>query len=272
MLELLPARVERVLDLGTGDGNTLALVLAARPGATGVGLDFQEEMLRRARERFAGDDRRDDRRARSRRTRCPTTSARSTSSCRASRSTTSCPTRQRALYGEVFDRLRPGGMFVERRARRVAEVTNFTLRSWPRSARRPSRTIRRTSSFPCRRTSTGSMTWAFATSSASGSGASSRSWAAPSRAERELRDHAAIVSPRAQPGNTSEAVDVSVLHTAPDSQQRRPAETGCDRDEHDRVLRLPGRQRATRDLAHRLADVWAAREVSYVGVRRQPAA
>ena len=33
MLELLPERVERVLDLGTGDGNTLALVLAARPGA-----------------------------------------------------------------------------------------------------------------------------------------------------------------------------------------------------------------------------------------------
>ena len=29
---------------------------------------------------------------------------------------------------------------------------------------------------------------------------------------------------------------------------------------------------ATRDLAHRLADAWAAREVSYIGVRRQPAA
>ena len=57
MFELLPARVERVLDLGTGDGITLALVLAARPEATGVGLDFQDEMLRRARERFAGDAR-----------------------------------------------------------------------------------------------------------------------------------------------------------------------------------------------------------------------
>ena len=35
--ELLPERVSRVLDLGTGDGNTLALVLAARPDASGVG-------------------------------------------------------------------------------------------------------------------------------------------------------------------------------------------------------------------------------------------
>jgi len=31
MLEVVPKRVERVLDLGTGDGNVLALVLAARP-------------------------------------------------------------------------------------------------------------------------------------------------------------------------------------------------------------------------------------------------
>ena len=57
MLELLPERVDRVLDLGTGDGNTLALVLGARPGAEGVGLDFQDEMLNRASERFAGDAR-----------------------------------------------------------------------------------------------------------------------------------------------------------------------------------------------------------------------
>jgi len=31
VLELLPERVERVLDLGTGDGITLGLVLAAHP-------------------------------------------------------------------------------------------------------------------------------------------------------------------------------------------------------------------------------------------------
>src|SRR5690348_16491804 len=57
LLELLPTEVGRVLDLGTGDGSTLALVLGARPGATGVGLDFGEAMLQAARERFAGDDR-----------------------------------------------------------------------------------------------------------------------------------------------------------------------------------------------------------------------
>jgi SAM-dependent methyltransferase len=111
MLELLPERVDRVLDLGTGDGNTLALVLEARPRAKGVGLDFQDEMLNRARERFAGDAR--------------VTIARHDLD-------DTLPEhfgefdlvvssfaihhlvhpRQRALYGEVFARLRPGGRFV----------------------------------------------------------------------------------------------------------------------------------------------------------------
>jgi SAM-dependent methyltransferase len=57
LCELLPERVGRVLDLGTGDGVTLALVLAARPEASGVGLDFGEEMLRRAQDRFAVEPR-----------------------------------------------------------------------------------------------------------------------------------------------------------------------------------------------------------------------
>src|SRR5512141_896770 len=57
LCELLPARVERVLDLGTGDGITLGLVLAARPAATGVGRAFGAEMLRRATARFAQDAR-----------------------------------------------------------------------------------------------------------------------------------------------------------------------------------------------------------------------
>lgn len=55
VLELLPAEVERVLDLGAGDGRLLALVRLARPGARGVAADFSPTMLSAARERFAGD-------------------------------------------------------------------------------------------------------------------------------------------------------------------------------------------------------------------------
>lgn len=53
VLELLPERVERVLDLGCGDGRLLALVLEARPAAGGVAVDFSPPMLERARERFS---------------------------------------------------------------------------------------------------------------------------------------------------------------------------------------------------------------------------
>lgn len=57
LLDHLPEGVGRVLDLGTGDGRLLALVLATRPDVTGIGLDFSDEMLERAQERFADDDR-----------------------------------------------------------------------------------------------------------------------------------------------------------------------------------------------------------------------
>ncbi len=53
----LPSRIERVLDLGTGDGALLGAVLDAHPDATGIGLDFSPSMLARARERFADDHR-----------------------------------------------------------------------------------------------------------------------------------------------------------------------------------------------------------------------
>jgi SAM-dependent methyltransferase len=118
--ELLPERVERVLDLGTGDGVTLALVLAARPDATGVGLDFGDEMLLRARDRFAGDDRvafeRHDLDE-------PLPSALGDFDLVVSSfAIHHCsPARQRALYGEVFDFLRPGGRFVN--AEHVASPT-----------------------------------------------------------------------------------------------------------------------------------------------------
>lgn len=116
MLELLPDRVERVLDLGCGDGQCLALVLAARPGARGVALDFSPEMLRRARTRFAGvpgvevlEHDLDD----------PLPGAIGRDGIRAFDVVVSgfaihhlADARKQALYEEVFARLAPGGVFV----------------------------------------------------------------------------------------------------------------------------------------------------------------
>jgi tRNA (cmo5U34)-methyltransferase len=52
LLEALPARVGRVLDLGTGDGRLLALVCGQHRAARGVGIDSSRPMLERAAERF----------------------------------------------------------------------------------------------------------------------------------------------------------------------------------------------------------------------------
>ena len=119
LCELLPARVERVLDLGTGDGSTLALVLAARPDATGVGVDFGAEMLRQARARFAGDARVDlvhhdlDQ---------PLPDLDRFDLVVSSFAIHHlAPARQEALYAEVFAVLRAGGAFVN--AEHVASPT-----------------------------------------------------------------------------------------------------------------------------------------------------
>jgi tRNA (cmo5U34)-methyltransferase len=111
MLELLPERVERVLDLGTGDGATLALVLTARPDAEGVALDFQDAMLRQARLRFDGDARvtidrhdLDDE--------LPESLGAFDLIVSSFAIHHLVHPRQRALYAEVFAHLRPGGRFV----------------------------------------------------------------------------------------------------------------------------------------------------------------
>jgi len=57
LLEQLPKQVERVLDLGTGDGRLLALVQLEKPEIEGVALDFSDPMLERARKRFARNTR-----------------------------------------------------------------------------------------------------------------------------------------------------------------------------------------------------------------------
>lgn len=55
LLEALPARVERFLDLGSGDGRMVALVRSRHPEASAVGLDNSEPMLARAADRFSAD-------------------------------------------------------------------------------------------------------------------------------------------------------------------------------------------------------------------------
>ena len=110
LIELLDSRpVERVLDLGTGDGYTLGLVLGLFPDAEGIGLDFNTEMLRQARDRFR-DERRvelvlhdlDD----------PLPDLGTFDLVVSSFAIHHCaPDRQRALYAEIFQCLDGGGLF-----------------------------------------------------------------------------------------------------------------------------------------------------------------
>ena len=58
LVEALPEQVERVLDLGCGDGKLAAVVLEARPDAAeAVGIDRSAPMLDLARQRFAQEPR-----------------------------------------------------------------------------------------------------------------------------------------------------------------------------------------------------------------------
>ena len=122
LLEVVPERVERVLDLGTGDGHTLALVLAERPGATGIGLDFQDEMLDRARVRFAGTDAVEIRRH-DLDTPLPADLGEFDLVVSSFAIHHLVPERQRELYGEVFACLRPEGVFAN-----VEHVASTTAR------------------------------------------------------------------------------------------------------------------------------------------------
>ena len=57
LLEFVASGARRILDLGTGDGRLLAIVMQARPDATAVALDFSPAMLDAVRMRFQSDSR-----------------------------------------------------------------------------------------------------------------------------------------------------------------------------------------------------------------------
>ncbi len=111
LMEMVPERVTRMLDLGTGDGCTLQMVLDARNGATGVGVDFNREMHARFEERF-GTDERVELVDHSLDEPLPASLGRFDLVVSSFAIHHCMPERQRALYGEVLALLEPGGTFV----------------------------------------------------------------------------------------------------------------------------------------------------------------
>jgi tRNA (cmo5U34)-methyltransferase len=110
LLASIPEHVDRVLDLGSGDGRLLALVLATRAEAQGVAADFSPAMLDACRARFAGDERvnvvdhnLDDPLPATLGTFDVVVSSFAIHHC--------THDRKQQLYGEVFERLAPGGVF-----------------------------------------------------------------------------------------------------------------------------------------------------------------
>lgn len=110
LLEALPRATRRVLDLGSGNGRLLGLVLDGVPEATGVALDFSGEMLRQLHARFDGDPRVEV---------VAHDLAAPLPDLGMFDAVVSCfaihhviDTRKATLYREVYERLTPGGVFL----------------------------------------------------------------------------------------------------------------------------------------------------------------
>lgn len=109
LLEQVPLTAKQILDLGTGDGRLLALVKIERPQVQGIALDFSPAMLKAVRSRFAQD---------------PTVEViehnldnplpewEPFDAVVSSFAIHHCTDdRKRSLYAEIFQLLRPGGVF-----------------------------------------------------------------------------------------------------------------------------------------------------------------
>jgi len=55
LLDIVPKNVNRIVDLGSGDGRLLRLLKSERPSARAVAVDFSPVMLSALRKSFAGD-------------------------------------------------------------------------------------------------------------------------------------------------------------------------------------------------------------------------
>ena len=109
LLGQVPPEARRILDIGTGDGRLLALLRAGRPDAEGVALDFSPTMLAAVQARFAEDASVDVVEHDLGR---PLPEMAPFDAIVSSFAIHHLPdARKRALYAEVFDRLRPGGVF-----------------------------------------------------------------------------------------------------------------------------------------------------------------
>jgi tRNA (cmo5U34)-methyltransferase len=110
LLEHVPRNARRILDLGTGDGRLLALLRTDRHEMLGMGLDFSDLMLKAADARFGDDERielvKHDLAE-------PLPALRRFDAVVSSMAIHHLEhERKRSLYGEVFELLQPGGVFV----------------------------------------------------------------------------------------------------------------------------------------------------------------
>jgi len=110
LLEFLPPQVNRILDLGSGDGRLVALVRLVHSHLQATALDFSDAMIERLEERFASDPLievvRHDLDAPLPVVDTPFDAVVSSFAIHHL-----AHARKRSLYAEIFDRLAPGGVF-----------------------------------------------------------------------------------------------------------------------------------------------------------------
>lgn len=109
VLDMVPVGARRILDLGTGDGRLLDLLLIDRPEAEGIGLDFSQVMLEAATARFSD---RDKVRILEHDLDLPLPDLGEFDAIVSSFAIHHCEDeRKRSIYREIHDRLAPGGVF-----------------------------------------------------------------------------------------------------------------------------------------------------------------